>query len=73
MALVVIPSVSALWSELEELVDIRGWPKEIRDRRKLWKKLSIRHHPDKDGGREERFEWLRYLYETVATRKKELM
>ena len=73
MSLLVRPSVSALWSELGELVDLRGWPSEVRDRRKLWKRLSKRHHPDKEGGSEERFSWLRFLYENVATQQNEAM
>ena len=36
MTLEVRPTVSALWSELSALRDIRGWPSDKRDRRKLW-------------------------------------
>jgi hypothetical protein len=36
MTLVVRPSVSALWSELDSLQDTRGWPADKRERRKLW-------------------------------------
>ena len=36
MTLMVRPSVSALWSELASLQDIRGWPADKRERRKLW-------------------------------------
>lgn len=67
MTMVIRPPVAALWSELGELEDIRGWPSGQKERRKLWKRLSIRHHPDKQSGIKERFEWLRFLYDTVAS------
>ena len=69
MALVIKPIISALWHELGELADVRGWPTDARDRRKVWKRMSKRHHPDKATGSEERFEWLRYLYEATEKKK----
>ena len=66
LTLAVRPSISALWSELDELVDRRAWPASSSNCKKLWKKLSKRHHPDKKGGNKERFEWLRYLYDNVV-------
>ncbi len=41
----------------------QSWPEPARDRRKLYGKLSLVHHPDKPTGSVERFEMLSYAYQ----------
>jgi hypothetical protein len=40
----------------------QAWPENARDRRKLYLKLSLVHHPDKPTGSVDRFEALSFAY-----------
>jgi hypothetical protein len=62
------PDLAELWEELTDMLEHTKWPRAERSRRKLFYKLSKRHHPDKPGGAVDRFELLGYAMRRAAHR-----
>lgn len=60
--------LAELWAELSEMLEHTKWPRAERARRKLFYKLSRRHHPDKPGGAADRFELLSYAFRRAGHR-----
>jgi len=55
--------VEAQWADISDLLlDVRKWPEESKQRRKLYYKLSRVHHPDKRTGSNDRFGALSKAY-----------
>jgi len=54
--------IGMLWKELNKYLDVKKWPSESSEQKRKYHRLSLEHHPDKPGGSDERFEFLRYAY-----------
>jgi hypothetical protein len=59
------PHVVSQWNALLELENAKNWPEGAGERRAIFKSLSLQNHPDKSGGNEERFSYLRRLFEAI--------
>ena len=68
VALVGEGSFAATWEELTALTDAARWPAAAAQRRKLYLRLSLLHHPDRAAGSADRFELLSYLYRRANAR-----
>jgi hypothetical protein len=55
-------SVAEAWAELSKLLDPRAWPADALARKKTYTRLARQNHPDREGGSQERFELLAFLY-----------
>ena len=51
------------WNELIDLENLENWPKNSNEQRAFFKTLSMLNHPDKSGGNNERFSYLKSLYD----------
>ena len=54
--------IGVLWKDLNKYLDVKKWPSESSEQKRTYHKLSLEHHPDKPGGSDERFEFLRFAY-----------
>lgn len=55
-------SVAEAWAELSKLLDPRAWPADALARKKTYTRLARQNHPDREGGSQERFTLLAFLY-----------
>lgn len=74
-ALMTLPAVVELqadtnifqrWNELIDMESIDNWPKSTKEQRSVFKMLSMTNHPDKSGGNNERFAYLKALYDRAS-------
>ena len=53
-----LQNIDEYWNELRFYSNTKNWPNKLKERNKLYKKLSLKHHPDTSKGNQERFEIL---------------
>ena len=54
--------VQSLWSQLRKLKTKEAWPADPKKRHKTYRKLSLKYHPDKSQGSDDRYEAVKVGY-----------
>ena len=54
------------WNELIDMESIENWPNNAKEQRSVFKALSMTNHPDKSGGNNERFAYLKTLHDRAS-------